>query len=689
MERHSILLVEDNESFAGFLKSKLEHAGHEVESVKNADQGVIRATERKFDAVVTDLQLPGRVGLELMGGLRLVTDLRRLVPNLPIIVMTAFHSTDAAIEATKLGAFDYLIKPTPVESELLRFVSELLSLIEKAVLGSRPEPGSESPDEAVEEGGGLIGRSRPMQHLYKEIGRLAGTHLPILIMGEAGTGKELVARTIQQHSAYADGQFIVINCLGVSERSLLSKLAMVEKDTLEAPKTAGRGVVSQARIGTVYLDEVSELAPAVLHVLARLARHSSVHYRGAAKAKPALRLLTATHSAPKTLSHKWPRNSALQGLLNALTRATIHVPPLRERLDDVPALVRYFIRRFGTELGVRHPSISAEAVECLQHYDWPGNVTELEHVVSLLLVNSPRATISAETVAAVLAESTRPSPLTAPVVSDRTQPTETRSPHLRDYELVRQIGRGAYGEVWLARTVTGGYRAAKVISRSRLPDTWPFEQEFSALKRIESISQKLDGLVRILHIGRNDRSGYYYYVMELADDQTSRPIVDPQTYVPRTLAGEIRQRVMLPLDECLQIGISLAITLDNLHAQRLVHRDIKPSNVIFVDGAPKLGDIGLVTDVGGETYCGTQGYIAPERPGRPPADVYSLGKVIYEMITGMDRLKFPEQPSGSPPLVLRLFPILLRACDGDPRTRFQSARELRDALATFQAEHPP
>src|SRR5690242_19283181 len=98
MERHSILLVEDNESFAGFLKSKLEHAGQEVESVKNADQGVIRATERKFDAVVTDLQLPGRVGLELMGGLRLVTDLRRLVPNLPIIVMTAFHSTDAAIE---------------------------------------------------------------------------------------------------------------------------------------------------------------------------------------------------------------------------------------------------------------------------------------------------------------------------------------------------------------------------------------------------------------------------------------------------------------------------------------------------------------------------------------------------------------------------------------------------------------
>jgi transcriptional regulator with AAA-type ATPase domain len=572
----------------------------------------------------------------------------------------------------------------------LRFVSELLSLTEKAVLGSRPALSSESTDKAVEEGGGLIGRSRPMQHLYKDIGRLAGTHLPILIMGEAGTGKELVARTIQQHSAYADGQFIVINCLGVNERSLLSKLAMVEKDIIEAPKTAGHGVASQARIATVYLDEVSELPPAVLHLLARLARPSSVHYRGAAEAKPAVRLLTATHSAPKTLWHKWPRNSALQGLLNALTRATIHVPPLRERLDDVPALVRFFMRRFGTELGVRHPSISAEAVECLQHYNWPGNVTELEHFVSLLLVNSPRGTISAETVAAVLAESTRPSSaLTAPVASDPTQPTETRSPNLRDYELVRQIGRGAYGEVWLARTITGGYRAAKIISRSRLPDTWPFEQEFSALKRIESISQRLDGLVRILHIGRNNRSGYYYYVMELADDQTSRPIVDPQTYAPRTLAGEIRKRGVLPLDECLQIGISLATTLDNLHAQRLVHRDIKPSNVIFVYGAPKLGDIGLVTDVGGETYCGTQGYIAPERPGRPPADVYSLGKVIYETITGMDRLKFPEQPSGAPPLVLRLFPILLRACDGDPRTRFQSARELRDALATFQAEHPP
>src|SRR5690349_15669988 len=125
MAGHAVLLVEDDEAFASFLKRKLEKAGEEVEFAKNADQGVIRAAQEKFDAVVTDLQLPGRAGLELLGGLRVVTELRRLAPDLPIIVITAFHTTDAAIEATKLGAFDYLIKPTRLESELSRFASEL------------------------------------------------------------------------------------------------------------------------------------------------------------------------------------------------------------------------------------------------------------------------------------------------------------------------------------------------------------------------------------------------------------------------------------------------------------------------------------------------------------------------------------------------------------------------------------
>jgi serine/threonine protein kinase len=118
-----------------------------------------------------------------------------------------------------------------------------------------------------------------------------------------------------------------------------------------------------------------------------------------------------------------------------------------------------------------------------------------------------------------------------------------------------------------------------------------------------------------------------------------------------------------------------------------VHRDIKPSNIIFVEGVPKVGDIGLVTDVGGETYCGTQGYIPPERPGRPPADVYSLGKVIYEMMTGMDRLKFPELPNHSPPVVSRILPFLLRACDEENK-RYQSAGDLRDALTTFKEGLP-
>jgi WD40 repeat protein len=283
-----------------------------------------------------------------------------------------------------------------------------------------------------------------------------------------------------------------------------------------------------------------------------------------------------------------------------------------------------------------------------------------------------------------------------------------------DHELIRCIGVGSYGEVWLARSVMGTYRAIKVVSRSRFESERPYEREFSGIQKFEPISRTHEGLVNILQIGRNDRDGYFYYVMELADDSNAEcgtqnadvALTRPadtlshrmhrmgegrgegiaSIYVPKTIRTEISRRGRLPFEECLQLSLSLTTALGHLHKAGLVHRDIKPSNIIFVNGAPKLADIGLVTDVGeAKSFVGTEGFIPPEGPGTPQADIYSLGKVLYEISTGKDRQSFPEPPTMMGELadrerLLELNEVILKACESDAPKRYESAEGMRQEL---------
>ena len=178
-----------------------------------------------------------------------------------------------------------------------------------------------------------------------------------------------------------------------------------------------------------------------------------------------------------------------------------------------------------------------------------------------------------------------------------------------DHELLSLIGRGAYGEVWLARNVMGVGRAVKIVRREAFSDSRPYEREFAGIRRYEPLSRQAHGLVNVLHVGRNEEAGYFYYVMELADTQD--PAAD---YAPRSLNAELKKGA-LPAADCTSIALSLATALDVLHRAGLVHRDIKPSNIIFVDGAAKLADIGLVVAQGeSRSFVGTEGYIA-ESPG--------------------------------------------------------------------------
>ncbi len=279
-------------------------------------------------------------------------------------------------------------------------------------------------------------------------------------------------------------------------------------------------------------------------------------------------------------------------------------------------------------------------------------------------------------------------------------------PFVPDHELLRRIGQGAYGEVWLARNVVGTLRAAKVVYRDAFTDARPYEREFEGIQKFEPLSRTHEGLVDILQIGLNESAGYFYYVMELADSVPSSEFrvpssptasaAEPQlgtrnpelgTYIPRTLASDLKSLGRLPLAQCLRTALALADALEHLHQHGLIHRDIKPSNIIFVNGTAKLADIGLVTETGaGKSWVGTEGFMPPEGPGTAQGDVYSLGKVLYEISTGKDRQRFPEPLTTLADLPdqadwLEFNEVVAKACEGNTKRRYASATELRGDLA--------
>src|SRR5437773_1796469 len=265
-------------------------------------------------------------------------------------------------------------------------------------------------------------------------------------------------------------------------------------------------------------------------------------------------------------------------------------------------------------------------------------------------------------------------------------------PIIPDHELVRVIGRGAYGEIWLARTVTGAFRAVKVVYRSTFESERSFLREFEGMSAFEPISRAHAGFMNILHVGRT--AHYLYYSMELADDHLVGRKIDIVSYQPRTLKTDLARQKRLSADESIRLGLSLTEALGALHGRGLIHRDIKPSNIIFIEGVPKLADIGLVATSGQQSFVGTEGYVPPEGPGTPRADIYSLGKVLYETCTGKDRLDFPEidsQLSTRPDRerLLRLNDVLIKACANDPKKSYKSAAEMHQGLAELRRGKGP
>lgn len=264
-------------------------------------------------------------------------------------------------------------------------------------------------------------------------------------------------------------------------------------------------------------------------------------------------------------------------------------------------------------------------------------------------------------------------------------------PKIPDHTLLRRIGKGAYGEVWLARNIMGAWRAVKLVFRDNFSTDRPYVREFEGIKRFEPFSHANESQIDILHVGHTDDPPCFYYVMELADDQRSGRDIDPAIYEPRTLQSDLKQHRRLSVTECLHVGITLCEALEHLHAHGLIHRDIKPSNIIYVHNRPKLADIGLVAEIDAtRSYVGTEGFAPPEGPGTVRADLYSLGKVLYELHTGFDRGQFPELPTmlgekEDPDLARELNLIILKACATDFNKRHGKAADLREELQLLQS----
>jgi DNA-binding NtrC family response regulator len=384
----NILLIEDDGSTAASLEKLLCTEGYDVDITPRGDTGLEQAQHKSYDVVVTDLRMPG------LGGLELVAQLHAAKPKQPIILMTAHGTTETAIESTKLGACDYLLKPFEAD--------ELLDMVASAVASNRLMSEPVAMGENNSERSAIIGSSRAMQEIYKEIGRVAATSVTVLIRGATGTGKELIARAIYHHSQRADKPFIAVNCAAIPDALLESELFGHERGAFTGAHARRIGRFEQANGGTLFLDEIGDLNANTQGKLLRVLQERCIQRLGTETDLPVdVRVLAATH---RDLENAIKEKEFREDLFYRLSVVTLTLPPLSQRTEDIPQLAKYFIQRYGRQLGLESPSVQSEALAFLQSQPWRGNVRELENVVRQALLLARPFAISLDHIQQVTAK---------------------------------------------------------------------------------------------------------------------------------------------------------------------------------------------------------------------------------------------------------------------------------------------
>jgi DNA-binding NtrC family response regulator len=378
---HNVLIVDDEPVQAGILGDILEHEGFDVTTRTQPQEALTLAQRQSFDLVICDLKMPGMDGIELL------RQLHKIHPDLTVIIMTAYGTIETAVNAMRHGAFDYVTKPFSKE-ELLITVHRAIKHLElrrenvylKEELGLRAAAST------------LIGRSEAMQKIYKMMAKIAqDDKATVLIQGETGTGKELVARLIHQMSPRREEPFIAVNCAAIPETIMESEFFGHEKGAFTGAGAAKAGRFELADRGTLFLDEVAELNAEIQGKLLRVLQTREFERLGGTRThRVDVRIITATN---KLLHDEVRAGRFREDLFYRLNIVPITLPPLRERKDDIQQLAEYFLNKFHSE-GKRQVTLSPEAVELLTQYDYPGNVRELQNLLERAVILSDGSVIT-------------------------------------------------------------------------------------------------------------------------------------------------------------------------------------------------------------------------------------------------------------------------------------------------------
>jgi two-component system nitrogen regulation response regulator GlnG len=377
---HLLLIDDDPALTPGQVRQAFPAPAHQVEVAATGAVGLERIRTAPPDVVLLDLLLPDQSGLEVY------QQIRGIDARIPVIFITIAKGADAAIEAMKHGAYDYLCKPLDPK-QLRRVIGEALEVVRQM---RQPAVVAESaPDPDVD--GAIVGTCAAMREVYKAIGRVADQNVPVLITGESGTGKELVARAIYHHSARARAPFLALNSAAIPENLLESELFGHEKGAFTSADRRRIGKFEQVSGGTLFLDEVGDMPLSLQAKLLRVVQEQAFERLGGNETiRTDVRLIAASHRDLKVWSDEGKFRLDLYYRLGVFT---IHLPPLRERGDDLAVLVGHFVRRFSRELGREVKEVAPEALERLRSYSWPGNIRELQSVLKQALLQARGSTL--------------------------------------------------------------------------------------------------------------------------------------------------------------------------------------------------------------------------------------------------------------------------------------------------------
>ena len=375
----NVLVVDDDEKICWAFEQFLESEGFAPSVANNAEEGLRKIQAEQPDVIFLDVRLPG------MSGLDALEQIKELQANAAVVIMTAYDDVETTIEAMRLHAFDFLSKP--IDLEAVKAVLDRASKTEterrRIADGATSDVASSvdpSASTAGEQGHRLVGKSEQMREIYKLIGVMASNTITVLIEGDTGTGKELIARAIHANSSRKDGPFISVNCGALPDELLESELFGYEAGAFTGAKAKGKpGRFELAEGGTLFLDEVSNMSPALQIKLQRALQEQEIERLGGTRTlKTNVRVLAATN---QDLADMSKIGLFRQDLYYRFKRLAIHLPPLRERTEDIPLLVDHFLNLISAELGKTITGVSDDCLGLLKGYDWPGNVRELENAL--------------------------------------------------------------------------------------------------------------------------------------------------------------------------------------------------------------------------------------------------------------------------------------------------------------------